>query len=260
MAILTATQLRTLVPAIADSAKFPDTELEDLVAEFTEIAEQYRGAAYEPRTVAETILPTRTVSALSLAHPHVQSIVSVSVDGTALEDTEYELDALAGALVATFAADTPVVVVYTYCVGTRTVTDGVTTDTDATVTSATAAFTAADVGEAISGDGIADGTTIASVTSATSIELSAVATATATGVDLTIGGPPKALLRACRQYVRACALSDKSSVPRDVITQADGSGGYTRFSTPDKDAGRPTGYLEVDRLLNSLDDYRPSFA
>ena len=37
-------------------------------------------------------------------------------------------------------------------------------------------------------------------------------------------------------------------------------GTYTRFSTPDWNAGRPTGYLEVDRLLNSLPDYRFGFA
>lgn len=70
---------------------------------------------------------------------------------------------------------------------TRTVTDGVTANTDATVTSATAAFTAADVGSVISGAGITAGTTIASINSATSIEMSAPATATATGVTLTIG-------------------------------------------------------------------------
>lgn len=68
--------------------------------------------------------------------------------------------------------------------------------------------------------------------------------------------PTDGLLRGCREYVRSCALSDRSGVHRDVITQADGSGGYTRFSTPDWDAGRPTGWLEVDRILNSLPDYR----
>jgi len=71
--------------------------------------------------------------------------------------------------------------------GTRSVADGVTTNTDATVTSATAAFTQADKGKLIAGTGIPAGTTIATVTSATSIELSAAATATGTGVTLTIG-------------------------------------------------------------------------
>lgn len=68
--------------------------------------------------------------------------------------------------------------------------------------------------------------------------------------------PTKIWLRACREYVRSCALTDITSVRRDVISQADGAGGFTRFSTADKDADRPTGWLEVDRLLNSLEDYR----
>jgi len=71
----------------------------------------------------------------------------------------------------------------------RTVTDGVTTISDATVTSATAAFTTDDVGKPISGVGIPAGATIASRTSATSVELSANATASGTGVTFTIGQP-----------------------------------------------------------------------
>lgn len=259
MALLTPSQLRNTVSALTDDTKYPDSTLEDLVEEFTEIAEDYRGTAYEPRTVAETIVTTRDVTALALAHSHVQSIVSVTANGTALDSTQYVLDALAGALVATFYADTTVVVVYTYGIGVRAVDDGA-TNTNTTVTSATAAFTDADIGKSISGGTIPADATISDVASATSCTISAAATGTATGVTLTIGSPPKRLLRACREYVRSCALADRSSVPRDVLTQADGQGGYTRFSTPDKDAGRPTGYLEVDRLLNSLDDYRPSFA
>lgn len=69
----------------------------------------------------------------------------------------------------------------------RSVTDGVTTNADATVTSATAVFTTADVGKTISGAGIPAGATILSRTDATTIELSAPATATATGVTLLIG-------------------------------------------------------------------------
>jgi len=65
------------------------------------------------------------------------------------------------------------------------VTDGATTNTDTTVTSATAAFTSDDVGVGVSGSGIPAGTRIASVTSATEVELDQAATATATGVTLT---------------------------------------------------------------------------
>jgi len=70
----------------------------------------------------------------------------------------------------------------------RTVTDGVTTNADATVTSASALFRAEDVGKAITGAGIPAGATIATYTSPTSVELSTPATATATGVSVTVAG------------------------------------------------------------------------
>lgn len=68
---------------------------------------------------------------------------------------------------------------------TRTVADGVTA-TNTALTSATAAFTPGDVGAAVTGTGIPAGTTIASVTNATTVVLSAATTATATGVSITI--------------------------------------------------------------------------
>jgi HK97 family phage major capsid protein len=67
----------------------------------------------------------------------------------------------------------------------RTVADGVLNSTT-TVTSATAAFVAADVGKAVVGTGIPTGAVIASRTNATTIVLSAAATATANGVTLTV--------------------------------------------------------------------------
>lgn len=70
---------------------------------------------------------------------------------------------------------------------TRGVVDGVTVLGDATVTSATAAFAATDVGKPIAGTGIPAATTISSINSATSVEISATATASGTGVALTIG-------------------------------------------------------------------------
>ena len=66
--------------------------------------------------------------------------------------------------------------------------------------------------------------------------------------------PPAGLVRACRLYVRACAMRDDSGIGRDVVRQGFDGGGSTTFSTPDKD--HPTGYLDVDRLLNQLEDYR----
>lgn len=77
----------------------------------------------------------------------------------------------------------------------RTVADGVTTNLDPTVTSATAAFTQNDLFKPIAGTGIPANSYIGVVTSATSIELSssntahvpANATASATGLTLTLG-------------------------------------------------------------------------
>jgi hypothetical protein len=70
-----------------------------------------------------------------------------------------------------------------------TFTDAATTSSSTTLTSATAAFTSADVGRTISGSGIPGGTTVSSVTNGTTIVLSAAATATATGVTITLGRP-----------------------------------------------------------------------
>jgi hypothetical protein len=69
----------------------------------------------------------------------------------------------------------------------RTVTDGV-TNTDNTLTSATAAFTDFDIGRPVSGAGIAAGTVIVGVTSATAVTLSHPTTASASGVHVTISG------------------------------------------------------------------------
>jgi hypothetical protein len=75
--------------------------------------------------------------------------------------------------------------------GNVTVADGATTNGSPTVTSATAAFTSADVGRTISGAGIPAGSTIIAVGSATSVTISQNATATATGVSITIGRATK---------------------------------------------------------------------
>lgn len=66
---------------------------------------------------------------------------------------------------------------------------------------------------------------------------------------------PAVAARACAEYVRAVALAERSGTSRDVIAQSF-DGGMTRYSTPDWSRGRPTGFLEVDRLLDSLPDYR----
>jgi hypothetical protein len=69
-----------------------------------------------------------------------------------------------------------------------------------------------------------------------------------------IGGK---VIAACVEYVKSVARARPQRVGREVIATgnvADGS--FTRLSTPDWKAGRPTGWLEVDRLLNELPDHR----
>ncbi len=73
----------------------------------------------------------------------------------------------------------------------RTVADGV-TNTTTTVTSATAAFTEDDVDQPISGGTIPAGATIVSITSGTSVVISAAASGSAGGVTITIGGASRA--------------------------------------------------------------------
>lgn len=260
---LTAAQIRAAEPDLADVAKFPDTLLAQYVASFEEIAENYRGVAFTPRTAADTHFVRRDgTTALPLRWAQVRSITSVTVTApmaggtsTTLTATDYTYEPSVGALhyPSGFAAGVKVVVVYAHGHGYRTLADAVTTSADATVTSATGGFVDGDVGLPISGTGIPTGSRIAAVNSSTSVELTANATASAT-VTATIAN--ETLNDACRQYVRACAFARRSGVPRDVISQ-NVEGMTTRFSTPDKDAGRPTGYLDVDRLLNSLHDFRP---
>lgn len=67
--------------------------------------------------------------------------------------------------------------------------------------------------------------------------------------------PPHAATEACVAYVRATANQAASGVDRDAISVGyDGT--TTRYSTADWAAGRPTGFLSVDRLLNSLPSHR----
>lgn len=74
---------------------------------------------------------------------------------------------------------------------TRSVADASITNTSTTITSATIAFTAADVGQKISGTGIPSGTptTIASVTNSTTAVMSAAATATTTNLSVQLVTP-----------------------------------------------------------------------
>lgn len=67
-----------------------------------------------------------------------------------------------------------------------TITDADTTSASTSLTSASGLFTAADVGQVVTGDGIPVGTRIAALVDPTEVTLSAAATATASGVTVTV--------------------------------------------------------------------------
>lgn len=193
MAILTPAEIRSAIPALADDQEFSDSTLAALVAEFTEIAQNYRGVAYQPTTSTETFTPmTYGATTMELSRAKITGLTSVVIDGTTADASTYNV------------------------------------------------LEWGELGRSLSFRSSAIGYVGASVV-----------------VTYTHGyvTPPTTLLRACKQYVRAVALTDRSNVSRDVIAQSF-EGMTTRYSTPDWNAGRPTGYLEVDRLLNSLPDYR----
>lgn len=67
--------------------------------------------------------------------------------------------------------------------------------------------------------------------------------------------PPPLVLDACAEYVVSAWVASNAGNSRNVIGQTT-DGVTIRYSTPSWSQGRPTGYLEVDRLMDSLDDYR----
>lgn len=193
MAFPTAAEVAARFPAVG----LPDDQIDDLIDEFVEIAERYRGVALQATNATETFSnatsynayvdqwPLRTIErpklfSLQLGRWPVRSVTSVTIDGDVVTPTR--------------VTDTGVV--YLPRMGLETVVVYV------------------------------------------------------HGIDT-----PAAARRACMEYVRAVALSERSGTSRDVIAQSF-DGGLTRYSTPNWSAGRPTGFLEVDRLLESLPDYR----
>lgn len=71
-----------------------------------------------------------------------------------------------------------------------------------------------------------------------------------------LSSPPAAILRACREWVRAKAMQATGNMPRNALSYSDESGFSYRESTADWSAGRPTGLLVVDDALNSVADRR----
>lgn len=197
MAYLSVADVRAAVPALRNATTYPDATIERAVASFEEIAEDYRGVAYEPRTETEVFVLDCPRTTLRLTHPKVRTITSVTVTAPAVGGTP---TVIAAAL-------------YTF-------------DPDSGILSYPTGFDADARAGVIYVHGLDE--------------------------------PPQTLIDATLDYVRARALQGGSGVPRDAISQSV-EGMTTRFSTPDKNAGRPTGYLDVDRLLNSLPDYRIPF-
>ena len=105
----------------------------------------------------------------------------------------------------------------------RGVNDGTTTNGSANLGSATASFVASDVGRAVSGTGIPNGTTIASVTSGTVAVMSANATATGSGVPVTIGGGFTVTLPAAAVTNRVTVKKVDFSSTAITVTPASGT-------------------------------------
>jgi hypothetical protein len=184
MAYLTAAEVRSRVPALANATTYSDAELNRLVAEFEEIAELFRGVSFTPRTATQVV--TSPPNIVLLNRQPVRSITSFTVDGDAGTPADVTIDIVTGK---------------------------------------------------ISGGGwVGAGSLSVTYTH---------------GLD----APPAIVLRACAEYCRAVAFSDRSGQGRDVIAQSF-DGGITRYSTPNMAQGRPTGFLEVDRLLSTVRDYR----
>lgn len=136
------------------------------------IAVKMIGTADVNTTVAQAMNATQTrISAAALSF----GTVPLAGSTLAIIDSEQVL------ITATNGSETASVA------QSRTVTDGVTTNTSTTITSVTAAFTAADVGKIVFGSAnIPNGAVISSVTNATTVVLSAAATATSSAQTFTI--------------------------------------------------------------------------
>lgn len=183
------------VAGLEDVTGFPDATLARLVAVFEAAAESYRGVAFTPRVATEQVwLGYGSSERLVLSWPKVRSITSVTVDGTAIDSSLFQVT---------------------------------------------------DVGDVFALGGFY-GLTATVVYSH--------------GYDVPTDGnswPGSAmLLQACRTYVRSKAKLEKSNVGRDQISAIGPEGGTIQYSTPNIAQGRPTGYLEVDELLNLLPDHR----
>lgn len=180
---LTPADFRGTGLPLDNATKFPDTMIEDAVAEFEEIAEPYRGVPFTPREAVWSPPSGQWCAPRQFVLPYQKVIaVTATLDGDDFTDD------------LVFDSGPGIVTLPSYGAWVLTITYGFAT-------------------------------------------------------------PPALVLAACRDYVVLTSLRDRSGTAREAIaTAADGV--TYRYSTPDWDAGRPTGYLDVDRRLNSVPDYR----
>lgn len=130
--------------------------------------------------------------------------------------------------------------------GSRTTADGVTTNLSPTVTSATAAFTQADVNAPITvGSNLPAGTTILTVTNATTVTVSQNATATGSAQALAVGAPAMALT----SFVQGALTIGGTSTPvKDVSLKFASAMATNRYLIG------PNGALAKEQLENGLKD------
>lgn len=67
---------------------------------------------------------------------------------------------------------------------------------------------------------------------------------------------PPEVKRACALYVAREAQADTTATQDNAFAVIAPDGSMERRSTPDWAAGRPTGWIDVDRILGALEDYR----
>lgn len=104
--------LRSVKP-LDDEDAFPDARLAQLVGVYESRAEDYRGVAFTPRTATQTVwLGYCARTTLLLSWPKVRSITSVTVDGTLVSPSSYELTDVGAIYSASGFYGRAVVVVY----------------------------------------------------------------------------------------------------------------------------------------------------
>lgn len=72
-----------------------------------------------------------------------------------------------------------------------------------------------------------------------------------------VSEPPELLLSACARYAERMVTLDASGQERDTLSRVFEGGVSERYSTPNWDEGRPTGFLQIDADLNSVRNRRP---